>query len=103
MEAELTLEELVHGRPLSEDNFHLSVALGTSAVGEFSLSYQWGFFGLAPHTAACPGEAPPALHNWTRSSVQEERIHRLFPLCETLDATPSDAGVSRQGPLRRHK
>lgn len=91
-QAELALEEIIFGRPLSPLDYQLSVSLGTSTVGDNSLSYHRGFIGLAPHNAASAGERLPPLHNWSRSELQIQRIERLFPLCQTLEAAPTIIG-----------
>lgn len=93
-QAELALEEIVIGQPLSEDYFQLSVSL------RISLSCQWGLIGLAPHNVLSAGETPPPLFNWTKSLLQEERILRLFPLCQSLDAAPFIAGAMNGSPVR---
>lgn len=93
-QAELALEEIIYGRPLSESDYQLSVILGTRTIGQFSLSYQRRFIGLVPHNAASVGEVPLPLCNWTKSALQMERIERLFALCQSLDATPSTTGAA---------
>lgn len=78
-QAELALEEIVYGRPFSESDYQLNISLGTSTVGQFSLSYKQGFIGLAPHKAASDGEVLLLLRNCIKSGLQMERINRLFP------------------------
>lgn len=75
-QAELALEEIICGRPISESDYQLSVSLGTSTVGQFSLSNERGFIGLAPHNTARDGEVPPPLCNWTKSGLQMDQINR---------------------------
>lgn len=99
-QAEIALEEIVHGQPLSEGYFQLSVSLRTSSVGQFSLSYQWGSIVLAPHNVVSAGETPPSLFSWTKYFLQEERILRLFPLYQSLDAAPFIAGTMNGSPAQ---
>lgn len=89
---ELLLEELFYGHPLSTGDYSISVSLGTNTVNPKSLTHTRGFIGLAPHTSASAGDEPPPLHHWTRDDLQRMRIERIFPLCQTLDATPAVIG-----------
>lgn len=82
---------------MRESDFTLSVSLRTSTSGRFSLSYQRGFIGLAPHKATSDGEKPPPLRNWTKSVLGVDCINCPFPLCQTLDAVPSITGATLVG------
>lgn len=97
-QAELALEELLYGRPLSPMDFHLSVSLTdhslthsltTNTVSEFNLSRQSGIVGLAQHNAAVSKETTPPLQHWTRDAIQKMRIEWIFPLCHILESAPS--------------
>ncbi len=92
-QAELGLEELLYGHPLSPEDRDLSVSLGTSASDMKSVTCMRGFIGLAPHTSATSEVGPPPIKNWTRDVTQTLRIERVFALCDTLGATASVVGV----------
>ena len=93
-QAELALEELLYGHPLSLLDNVLSASLGTSTNNTRSLTYERGFIGLAPHNSASCEESPPPLHHWTRDELQKVRIQRLWPLCQALQAGPAVLGVA---------
>ncbi|MEQ2166835.1 hypothetical protein GOODEAATRI_032375, partial [Goodea atripinnis] len=93
-QCELALEEMFFGHPLSPVDERFSVSLGTNTVHPKSLTHTRGFIGLAPHSAASAGEVPPPLDHWTRNQFQKERIQRIFPLCQTLEASPAITGFA---------
>eukprot|EP00064_Thunnus_orientalis_P026271 superscaffoldBa00016092_g26768 len=92
-QAELALEELIYGHPLSPEDKKLTVSLGTSASHAKSLTKMRGFLGLAPHSAATSDVCCPPLGNWTKDVRQRLRIQRVFLLCDSLRAAPSVVGV----------
>ncbi|MEQ2213391.1 hypothetical protein XENOCAPTIV_014393, partial [Xenoophorus captivus] len=91
---ELALEEVFFGHPLSKGDYQVSVSLGTSTVNPKSLTHTRGFIGLASHSSASVGESPPPLDNWTKNDLQRQHIERIFPLCQTLEASPAVIGVA---------
>ncbi|MEQ2163628.1 hypothetical protein GOODEAATRI_032232, partial [Goodea atripinnis] len=90
---ELVLEEAQYGHPLSMVDVPYTTALGTSSLYEFSLTHTRGFMALGPHNAAAVEEGPPPLKHWTKDSLQEERIARLFPLTSCLQAEAPVVGA----------
>ncbi|CAL8275578.1 unnamed protein product [Arctogadus glacialis] len=92
-QAELALEELFFGHPLSSLNT-LSASLGASTVSERSATHERGFIGLAPHNSASLEESPPPLNHWTRDPLQETRIERLWALCQCVEAGPALLGAA---------
>ncbi|KAK5613063.1 hypothetical protein CRENBAI_002276 [Crenichthys baileyi] len=48
---------------------------------------------LGQHNAAAVEEGPPPLRHWTRDSLQEDRIARVFPLTSGLEAEPAIVGA----------
>ncbi|CAL8239964.1 unnamed protein product [Gadus morhua 'NCC'] len=93
-QAELALEELFFGHPLSSLDNTLSASLGTSTVSERSATHERGFIGLAPHNSASLEESPPPLHHWTRDPLQVTRIERLWALCQCVEAGPAVLGAA---------
>ncbi|CAL8380725.1 unnamed protein product [Arctogadus glacialis] len=93
-QAELALEELFFGHPLSSLDNTLSASLGTSTVSERSATHERGFIGLAPHNSASLEESPPPLHHWTRDPLQETRIERLWALCQCVEAGAAVLGAA---------
>lgn len=93
-QAELALEDLFFGHPLSVLDNTLSASLGTSTVNERSVSHERGFIGLAPHNSASLEESPPPLHHWTRDELQKTRIQRIWALCQCLEAGPAVLGAA---------
>ncbi|KAM3603027.1 uncharacterized protein V6R79_022549 [Siganus canaliculatus] len=91
--AELGLEELVHGKPLSRPDAQLSQILGTSTTRQKSLSRRRGFLGLEAWNAATAEVSPPPLENWTKDPSTCAVIRRIFVLVELLKAQPSVVGV----------
>lgn len=91
-QAEMAIEQLIWGHPLSPMDKLWSVSLGTDAVNPNSLSHRRGFLGLSPANSATMGCEPPPLENWTKDRVQILRIERLFALCDSLQAAPSVVG-----------
>lgn len=65
---ELALESFFFRHPLSTGDYPLSVSLGTDSNNPYSLTYQRGFLGLAPHSSASAGVVPPPLENWARAA-----------------------------------
>lgn len=103
-QAELALEELIIGHPLSPQDYALTVSLGTSANSLDSLTRMRGFLGLAPHFSATADVCPPPLENWTRDVTQKLRVERVFALCNSLGAAPSVIGAKlwfQKSSLRR--
>lgn len=93
-QAELALEELFFGHPLSALDNVWSASLGTCSLRERSNTHQRGFLGLAPHNSASLEESPPPLHHWTRDALQTKRIERIWAFCQCLDAGPPVIGAA---------
>lgn len=93
-QAELALEEMFYGHPLSPRDNVLSAALGTSTVNGASLSHKRGFIGLAPYHSVTSEEEPPPLHHWTRDQLQKTRIQRIWVFCQSLEAGPAVIGAA---------
>ncbi len=91
-QAELALEELIYGHPLSSFDDQLSQILGTSAVRSKSLTRQRGFLGLDDWNGATSDVCCPPLSNWTKDQRNMLRIQRIFQLAESLEAAPSAVG-----------
>lgn len=47
-----------------------------------SLSHWRGFIGLSPYSAAAAQLNPLPLSNWTNDMLQNQRIERIWPVCE---------------------
>ncbi|CAJ1059928.1 hypothetical protein ROHU_001960 [Xyrichtys novacula] len=92
-QAELGLEEMVYGRPLSRPSDQLSQILGTSSSWPKSLSHMRGFLGLEAWNVATAKVCPPPLENWTKDASTCSQIRRIFGLVEVLKAPPSVIGA----------
>ncbi len=92
-QAELALEKLVYGHPLSPYDHQLTQVLGTSGSHEKSLSLKMrGFLGLEPWNTATTEVCCPPLANWTKDRNNVLCINRIFQLAKTLGAAPSAVG-----------
>ncbi|KAM3597676.1 uncharacterized protein V6R79_007891 [Siganus canaliculatus] len=91
-QAELALEELLHGHPLSPIDHKYSWVLGTSAGNRKSLTFLRGYLGLAEWSSASSGVTPPPLDNWTTDPSTCACIRRMFQFCESQHASPADVG-----------
>lgn len=91
-QAEIALEELFYGHPLSLHDRQLTIVLGTSATMDKSLTKVRGFLGLEKWNAATPEVCCPPLANWTKEVCNVLRIKRIFCLCESLGAAASVVG-----------
>ncbi len=92
-QAELALEELIYGHPLSPEDRSLAVSLGTSPSCGKSITKMRGFLGLAPYSVTTSGVCCPALNKWTKDVTQKLQIQRVFLLCDSLGAAPFIVGA----------
>ncbi|CAL8238459.1 unnamed protein product, partial [Merluccius merluccius] len=90
---ELAFEELVYGHPLGVFDRYYSPSLGTCSVSPRSATCLRGFIGLSAFNSAAVGDSPPPLNTWTGNSQLIQRVRRLFPLTEVLEAAPCVVGA----------
>lgn len=92
LQCEMVLEELFYGRLLYHLPVLYSISLGTNSTDPNSLTKQRGFLGLSPVGSTSVGESPPPLKIWINDPIQRQRIERLFPLTNALQASPAVVG-----------
>lgn len=67
-------------------------ASGPSPQIQTALRKEEDFLGLSPVGSASVGDSPPPIKIWISDTIQRQRIERIFPFTDTLEAGPAVIG-----------